>query len=825
MSTRRKALIAVFTLLMIYLLGGFFAAPFAIKKLILPKVQERLVPSLEVTKIRTNPFLLSASLEGINLSDSALGQFAKVEQARARISFSSLWRFHPVIAEIELTRPELFAVRGADRSLNLQSLLVPDETSKESAEDPSLPKITLNRLSIIEGNFEVKDLSPTREFNQTVGPISFEILDLSTAGPDAGTYNFNATTPDGATITWQGTVNPTELLIDGSLAISDLNLNRTSSYLIDLSGLEVKSANMSMTIRYVARIGEDGLSLSVSEGTYHLHTADVFRSDTNDPVASIKELWIHDISANPIEESAQIGFVEMSGIQLHFLDSARQASAEIEGVSLHDAKLEEGITTVGTILLSNLKTEAKQGTESVINTLDEFTLESLSFKVDGNELIIDSIDITGGRSVLTRAAPAEDSAPGGAEVATSAPSEEPANSDTDSTPEKAPIPYFFELRSLTWSDFYLGLIDEAVEPSTDLFLTAIAGSLTNLSSDPETHAKLDLSSKILGEGPMSVKGLINPFPDALYTDLAVSIEGVDVTAMSSYAGQFLGRQLANGSFSFDLTNKIENSKLSGKASILLDQFELGEKVDSPDAMNLPLDLALILFRDASGKITFSDVSISGDLSTPGFSFTRIVAQAFGNIISKAVTAPFRFLGGALGGDSSGSENAVDPTRVTFDKGSIEVAPDDPSITLNFEFFTSRPLLNFEIQGFYAKAERTELVATKFEDNLLAKWNQRPATVRDPFTRERPKIVRQLAGEAGLALQDADGNALPLGEIETLLKESIQIDPDTLLQLASDRASAVQDAMIARGFAPTDLHLLEPEETKEAKPYVRLGIRP
>ncbi len=152
-------------------------------------------------------------------------------------------------------------------------------------------------------------------------------------------------------------------------------------------------------------------------------------------------------------------------------------------------------------------------------------------------------------------------------------------------------------------------------------------------------------------------------------------------------------------------------------------------------------------------------------------------------------------------------------------------PNDPSIALNFEFYTKRPLLNFEIQGFYSEAERAELVAEALEETLLSEWNKRPEPVREPYTRERPRILRQLANDTGIATQDTEGNSLPLEEIESSLLETVAIEDDALLELASERASSVQKAMIAKGFAANDLSLLAPQETDELKAFVRLGIRP
>ena len=110
--------------------------------------------------------------------------------------------------------------------------------------------------------------------------------------------------------------------------------------------------------------------------------------------------------------------------------------------------------------------------------------------------------------------------------------------------------------------------------------------------------------------------------------------------VSPYMVQFAGYKVEKGKLTLGLKYNVVNRKLTASNSIFIDQFELGEKVENPNAVSLPLKLAVALLKDSSGKIKI-DVPITGSLDDPKFSVGAIVADALMNVISKVVTSPFR----------------------------------------------------------------------------------------------------------------------------------------------------------------------------------------
>src|SRR5690606_36254780 len=97
----------------------------------------------------------------------------------------------------------------------------------------------------------------------------------------------------------------------------------------------------------------------------------------------------------------------------------------------------------------------------------------------------------------------------------------------------------------------------------------------------------------------------------------------------------------------DLKYQVKNSRMQGENNMVLHDFALGKKVDHPGAMDLPLDLAVALLKDSSGRISL-DLPISGDMNDPQFSYGAVIGQALRKVLTSLVSSPFRLLGKLAG---------------------------------------------------------------------------------------------------------------------------------------------------------------------------------
>jgi outer membrane protein OmpA-like peptidoglycan-associated protein len=244
-------------------------------------------------------------------------------------------------------------------------------------------------------------------------------------------------------------------------------------------------------------------------------------------------------------------------------------------------------------------------------------------------------------------------------------------------------------------------------------ITDLNGGVTGISSDPASRASVALDGNVDEYGLATVRGRLSPFMPKTFTDIIVSFRNVEMKPLSSYSATFAGRKIASGTLSLNLGYKIQNSELFGDNQVVLEQFTLGERVEAPNAINLPLDLAIALLTDAQGKIDVA-VPVQGNLENPEFKYGHVIRQAFINLITKIVTAPFRALGGLFGGKSDQMD------VISFYPGSDRLLPPELKKLKNVvEALKKRPRLKLVVQGRFDPKLDGEALRTQRVKRALA----------------------------------------------------------------------------------------------------------
>jgi uncharacterized protein involved in outer membrane biogenesis len=240
----------------------------------------------------------------------------------------------------------------------------------------------------------------------------------------------------------------------------------------------------------------------------------------------------------------------------------------------------------------------------------------------------------------------------------------------------------------------LDFTDQSLVLPFAALIREFTGTVTGLSTQPGTRAGLKLEGRVDEFGQAQVNGTINLSEPKAYTDITVSFRNVAMSPLSPYSATFAGRRIASGKLSLDLQYKLNNSQLLGENKVLLEQFTLGERVESPTAINLPLDLAIALLTDSSGKIDLS-VPVRGNVDSPEFAYGHLVWQAIRTVLTNIVTAPFRALASLFGG---GTEK-VD--AVGFEAGRAQLAPPErEKLTRIAGVLKQRPQLRLMVEGRY-----------------------------------------------------------------------------------------------------------------------------
>ncbi|WP_145257367.1 DUF748 domain-containing protein [Pseudomonas sp. SJZ131] len=247
--------------------------------------------------------------------------------------------------------------------------------------------------------------------------------------------------------------------------------------------------------------------------------------------------------------------------------------------------------------------------------------------------------------------------------------------------------------------------DFSLTPNFATAVQQLNGAIGTIDSRQGKPATVDIKGKVDRYAPVTIKGAVNPFDPMASLDIATSFKRVELTTLTPYSGKFAGYRIRKGRLNLDLHYLITKGQLKAENKVVVEQLQLGEKVDSPDAVSLPLKLAIALLKDVDGKISI-ELPVTGDLNNPQFSVMPIVWQTLRNLIVKAAAAPFKMIGGLITGGGS-----QDLGTVSFAPGSSELSKDaEASLVKLSSALKERPALRLEIEGTAAQNSDGPLIA-------------------------------------------------------------------------------------------------------------------
>ncbi len=323
--------------------------------------------------------------------------------------------------------------------------------------------------------------------------------------------------------------------------------------------------------------------------------------------------------------------------------------------------------------------------------------------------------------------------------------------------------------------------DRFVKPNYSARLTELQGSLGAFSSTSPAMAPLTLKGKVAGTGLLEIDGQLRPgSPPAL--DIAANATDIELAPLSPYAGKYAGYAIERGKLSTKLRYKVEpGGQLVASNQIILNQLTFGERVDSADATSLPVRFAVALLKDGNGVIDIN-LPVSGSLNDPEFSVGGLVWRLFLNLIGKALTSPFALFSGS---------DSPEEAQIAFKPGGVELAAAE-QLDRIAKLLVDKPGVQLTLTGWAGIAAEGQALREQRLANALKAEN---ATTPDAALKrlyEATKLPSKPRNLLGLAKD------LPPAQMRGLLLGSYAIDDEALRQLAVTRATAVRDALLARG---------------------------
>lgn len=406
-------------------------------------------------------------------------------------------------------------------------------------------------------------------------------------------------------------------------------------------------------------------------------------------------------------------------------------------------------------------------------------------------------------------------------------------------PAKNPEPLALRIAKIDIRNGSGNFADFWIQPNYAVSIQQLNGDISGLSSDPASRARLKLAGKIDRYAPANIEGEVNLLSASLFTDLKVNFKGVEMSSVTPYSGRFAGYRIEKGKLSVELEYHVENRTLDAKQRFVIDQLQLGEKVESADAVKLPLKLAVALLKDSNGMIDLG-LPVTGSLDDPKFRLGPIIWKAFVGLLTKIATSPFKLLGNLFGGDEEMNLVVFAPGSATLDDAGKQ------KLAGLVKAMKERPGLQLDVPAVYSAEVDGAALATQAIDQKLAEQHEGgkkrgtdgggTEAALDPAQR-LDQLVEQFKSESGekstlpgsvpavlevrKKKRDPAMVATAISELEQALREKHAVPPEALEELGQARARAIQDALLGSGEVdPQRVFLIAPE----AKPPVDGKVR-
>ncbi len=354
------------------------------------------------------------------------------------------------------------------------------------------------------------------------------------------------------------------------------------------------------------------------------------------------------------------------------------------------------------------------------------------------------------------------------------------------------------------------------------------GQVSAITSGSPTPARVELDGDVNEYGAATVRGSLDVFDPKHLMDLELDFRNIEMPDLTPYTVKFAGREIADGSLDVDLSWSIRDGQLEANNRMVINGLELGDKVESPEALSLPLDLAVALLTDTEGRIDLA-VPVSGDLNDPQFRYAPLVFKALGNVLGKIVTAPFRFLASLLGG---GAESA-DLEFVGFIAGDAALrGPEAEDLAQLAEALAQRPELMLEVGAAFAAARDGRAMRERQLDAAISgrfEAGEGSGKDGDPVRLIMEAMYAEAAGSEAPAALQAEYSSVPQDSDKPVLDETAYLEAlrEALLEqqavaaqdlrlLGMERAASVRNYLVeSGGMDAARITLAEPDEAPRA----------
>jgi hypothetical protein len=629
------------------------------------------------------------------------------------------------IDTVALNQLNLNAIIDEKGQINFSNLIASDEKNVEEVKNNEMETndsqeeskkwiISLKNFDLKKSNIKFDDLS-NKLFTKT-DDLNIALKDLKIDGNDITLAKLSLSKP---TITINDKKNNLSIL-NKELEIDANNFSFTNSNILldeiniknsalDFEDLKNKNTIFSKkTDLYISKINKENENINISD--IKLTNPSIYFLDKKNSinvVANSNTITAKNFSLNGNDISLDETRLTIPTIKFNDKKSKMNVTTKSLNLSAFNTTLKEEKLNIKTIRLAkpSVYLVDNKNNQNIVAKNININVNKISF--DNNNLKIQSSNINKPYVSITLGKKEESK-------------EKEVEEKTVKKVSKQKSDFKFDVGPVKIQNMKMTFEDKNLPIPFKTNIDELKGSFSRLNSSNSKPTKLQLEGKVDKYGYTKIVGTVDINDIKLLTDTNLLFKNIAIKNFTPYSGKFVGRKIDSGKLNLDLKYNIKKSDLNAQNSVIISDIQLGEKVESPDAVNLPLELAIALLEDSDGIIDI-DLPISGNVDDPQFSIAPIVWKVFTNLIVKAITSPFALLGAMLGIDEEKIKS------MDFEFGKSDIIPSEKETLDSIaKLLAKKPKLAIKIKPIYnPQKDKKALQDIKFEQFVLKRMEKIP----------------------------------------------------------------------------------------------------
>ena len=695
---------------------------------------------------------------------------------------------------VDVTGLVINAQRMKDGSIDLTALAGPHQeaqhrtaihAAKQAQEQGPAWHYTIGELSLKDATANFTDNSTPRPVKLAISPLQLKVQQISDDLSKPLPIDLQATLNRKGTLGVTGDVTATPLKLALKVDANRLDAAAFEPYFGGKLNATIASALLNMKGDVAMSQASKALKASY-RGNAALVDVRMLDKATSDSFAGWGSLALTNLKANYDEHGTDVDAGRVT-----FSNFYGRVLLDPQGkLNLTDVVAHEGGGTPQSLTRSKSKTEPVPLTPGTAPEPAEPASAGVAAVVPASEPAVASASVPASTVASVGAsAPrvASAKAASGATVAAG-----------QAQPQPPASPVRLHFGQLVLQQGRVTYTDNFIKPNFTANLVGIQGTIGAFGTQSTTSAPVDVSAKLAANGPLSIRGTVNPLIAKPALDLTASAHDIELTNLTPYSAKYAGYPITKGKLNVDLHYKLDNDQLSANNHIFIDQLTFGDHIDNDTATKLPVRFAISLLKNSKGEIDVN-IPVSGSLSNPEFSIGGLIWHAVLNLLERAVTAPFSLLANAFGG-GGGEEMGY----VEFNAGSAKLSDAaEKKLDTIAKALADKSSIRIDVIGRVDPAVDTPALRTEYVEKLVKQEKIKDVVGNGESVDLSTVTVDPKDYDKYLtkAYKDADfkkprnfvglTKSMPDDEMKSALAEHAPINDASLRDLAQERAQSVQ----------------------------------